>query len=72
MAILWAHLTTVMLSFVLLFKDTAPLIIVPRLIISIWDTHANEDCAQISTMFENCVCWTPPTELEQPEVDSCV
>ncbi|KAG1833930.1 hypothetical protein EV424DRAFT_1532759 [Suillus variegatus] len=44
MAIVWAHLTTVMLSFVLLFKDTAPLIIVPRLIISIWDTHANEDC----------------------------
>ncbi|KAG2061967.1 hypothetical protein BDR06DRAFT_17708 [Suillus hirtellus] len=72
MAIVWAHLTTVMLSFVLLFKDTAPLIIVPRLIISIWDTHANEDCVQISTMFENCVCWTRPTELEQPEVGSCV
>ncbi|KAG2364154.1 hypothetical protein BDR07DRAFT_1459846 [Suillus spraguei] len=44
MAILWAHLSTVVLNLVLLFKDTAPLIIVPRLIISIWDTHANENC----------------------------
>ncbi|KAG2121038.1 uncharacterized protein F5147DRAFT_766902 [Suillus discolor] len=72
MAIVWAHLTTVMLGLVLLFKDTAPLIIVPRLIISIWDTHANEDCVHISTMFEDCVCLSLPPELEQPEVDSCV
>ncbi|KAG2065658.1 hypothetical protein BDR04DRAFT_146103 [Suillus decipiens] len=72
MAILWAHLPTVVLNLVLLFKDTAPLIIVPRLIISIWDTHANENCVHVSTTFEDCACWTLPPELEQPKLDSCV
>ncbi|KAG2064117.1 hypothetical protein BDR04DRAFT_1110613 [Suillus decipiens] len=43
-AVLWVHLSTVALNPVLLFKDTARLIIVPRLIISIWDTHANDNC----------------------------
>ncbi|KAG2360799.1 hypothetical protein BDR07DRAFT_122964 [Suillus spraguei] len=72
MAILWAHLSTVVLNLVLLFKDTAPLIIVPRLIISIWDTHANENCVHVSTTFEDCVCWTSPPEFEQPKIESCV
>ncbi|KAG2356594.1 hypothetical protein BDR07DRAFT_1380693 [Suillus spraguei] len=44
MAVLWVHLSTVACNLVLLFKNTAPLIIVPRFIISIWETHANADC----------------------------
>ncbi|KAG2033222.1 hypothetical protein BDR03DRAFT_968009 [Suillus americanus] len=72
MAILWAHLSTAVRYLVLLFKNTAPLIIAPRLIISIWDTHANENCVHVSTTFEDCVCWTSPPELEQPEISSRV
>ncbi|KAG1773199.1 hypothetical protein EDD22DRAFT_317428 [Suillus occidentalis] len=71
-AMLWAHLPTVVLTFILLFKDTAPLIVVPRFIISIWDTHANDNCINVSTTFEDCVCWTSPPKLEQPETDSRV
>ncbi|KAG2069802.1 hypothetical protein BDR04DRAFT_1156307 [Suillus decipiens] len=67
MAVLWAHLSIVVLNLVLLFKDTAPLIIVPRFIISIWDTHANDNCVRVSTTFEDCVCWTSPPKSEQPE-----
>ncbi|KAG1889629.1 uncharacterized protein F5891DRAFT_139270 [Suillus fuscotomentosus] len=67
MATLWAHPSTVVLYLILLFKLTAPFIIVPRLIISIWDTHANDNCVHLSTMFEDCVCLTSPPELEQPE-----
>ncbi|KAG2363934.1 hypothetical protein BDR07DRAFT_1402852 [Suillus spraguei] len=67
MAVLWAHLSTVALNLVLLFKDTAPLIIVPRFIISIWETHANASCVRVSTTFEDCVCWTSPPKSEQPE-----
>jgi hypothetical protein len=55
-----------------LFNYTAPFIIVPRLIISIWDTHANDDCVHVSTTFEDCVCWTSPPTLEQHEMDSSV
>ncbi|KAG2149876.1 hypothetical protein BD769DRAFT_1381599 [Suillus cothurnatus] len=71
-ATLWANLPTVVMSLVLLFKYTAPIIIVPRLIISIWDTHANDNCVHVSTTFEDCVCWTSPPDLEQPEINSCV
>ncbi|KAG2139265.1 hypothetical protein DEU56DRAFT_324950 [Suillus clintonianus] len=71
MAILWANLPTVARNLVLLFKDTAPFIIVPRLIISIWDTHANESCVHVSTTFEDCVCWTSPPEFDQHEMGSC-
>ncbi|KAG2368312.1 hypothetical protein BDR07DRAFT_1478369 [Suillus spraguei] len=67
-AVLWANLPTVVMNFVLLFKYTAPLMIVPRLIISIWDTHANENCVHVSTTFEDCVCWTSPPNLELPEI----
>jgi len=66
-ATLWARPSTVVLYLILLFKLTAPFIIVPRLIISIWDTHANDNCVHLSTMFEDCVCLTSPPELEQPE-----
>ncbi|KAG1769962.1 hypothetical protein EV702DRAFT_677524 [Suillus placidus] len=72
MAMLWANLTTVVMNLVLLFNDTVPFIIVPRLIISIWDTHANDNCIHVSTTFEDCVCWTSPPSLEQHEMDSCV
>jgi hypothetical protein len=68
MAILWANLPTVVMYLVQLFNGTAPFIIVPRLIISIWDTHANENCVHVSTTFEDCVCWTSPP-LEQYEMD---
>lgn len=71
-AMLWAHLSTIVLTFILLFKDTAPLIVVPRFIISIWDTHANDNCINVSTTFEDCVCWTSPPKFEQPETDSRV
>ncbi|KAG2356589.1 hypothetical protein BDR07DRAFT_1463956 [Suillus spraguei] len=67
MAVLWAHLSTAALNLVLLFKDTAPLIIVPRFIISIWETHANANCVRVSTTFEDCVCWTSPPKSEQLE-----
>ncbi|KAG2069812.1 hypothetical protein BDR04DRAFT_1101087 [Suillus decipiens] len=67
MAVLWVRLSTVACNLVLLFKNTAPLIIVPRFIISIWETHANADCVRVSTTFEDCACWTSPPKLEQPE-----
>ncbi|KAG1867244.1 hypothetical protein DFJ58DRAFT_742948 [Suillus subalutaceus] len=69
MAILWAHTPIVVLKLVLLYKDTAPLIIVPRFIISIWDTHANDKFVHNSVAFEECVCWTSPPQLEQSEID---
>jgi hypothetical protein len=72
MVTLWAHLPTVVRYLVILFKDTAPLIIAPRLIMSIWDTHANDNCVRVSTTFEDCVCLTSPPNLELPQTDSCV
>ncbi|KAG1739053.1 hypothetical protein EDB19DRAFT_1712685 [Suillus lakei] len=72
MAILWADLSTIVMYLVLLFNDTVPFIIVPRLIISIWDTHANDNCVHVSTTFEDCVCWTSPPTFEQHEMVSCV
>jgi hypothetical protein len=54
-----------------LFSDTMPFILAPRLIISIWDTHAQDDCVYVSTTFADCVCWTPP-RFEQHETDSDV
>jgi hypothetical protein len=53
-----------------LFNDTAPFIVVPRLIISIWETHANDKCVYVSTTFEDCICWTSPPALEQHEMNS--
>ncbi|KAG2140710.1 hypothetical protein BD769DRAFT_116367 [Suillus cothurnatus] len=68
MAILWANFPTVVMYLVQLFNGTALFIIVPRLIISIWDTHVDENCVHVSTTFEDCVCWTLPP-LEQYEMD---
>ncbi|KAG2137572.1 uncharacterized protein EDB93DRAFT_1301950 [Suillus bovinus] len=68
-AILWADLPTVVMNFILLFYDTAPYIIVPRFIMNIWETHANDNCVHVSTTFEDCVCWTSPPQLEQHEMD---
>ncbi|KAG2043603.1 hypothetical protein BDR03DRAFT_941826 [Suillus americanus] len=70
-AILWADLPIVVMNLVLLFNDTAPFILVPRLIISIWETHANDNCIHVSTTFEDCVCWTlPPMEEHEMDLDA--
>ncbi|OJA09317.1 hypothetical protein AZE42_07475 [Rhizopogon vesiculosus] len=68
--ILWTHIPLQVLSLSELFMDTIPFILAPRFIISIWDKHAHEECAQISTMFEDCVCWTSPPTSEGKEMDS--
>ncbi|KAG1795053.1 uncharacterized protein HD556DRAFT_1526804 [Suillus plorans] len=69
MAILWADLSTAVMNLVLMFNDTAPFIIVPRLIISIWEAHANDNCVHVSTTFQDCLCWTSPPTLEEHELD---
>ncbi|KAG1795058.1 uncharacterized protein HD556DRAFT_1526807 [Suillus plorans] len=68
-AIMWADLSTAVMYVVLLFSDSVPFIIVPRLIIDIWETHANESCVHVSTTFEDCVCWTSPPPLEEHELE---
>ncbi|KAG2754932.1 hypothetical protein P692DRAFT_20900141 [Suillus brevipes Sb2] len=72
LVILWAHIPTPAMSLSELFNDTAPFILAPRLIISIWDTHAQDNCMEVSTTFEDCVCWTSPLRFEQHEMDSVV
>lgn len=72
LVILWAHIPTPAMSLSELFNDTAPFILAPRLIISIWDTHAQDDCIEVSKAFEDCVCWTSPLRFEQHEMDSVV
>lgn len=72
MVILWANLPSIVMDFVLLFNDTVPFILAPRLIISIWETHAKDDCMHVSTTFENCACLTPlPPISEEQEMDLC-
>ncbi|KAG1735894.1 uncharacterized protein EDB91DRAFT_1337523 [Suillus paluster] len=68
-AIMWADLSMPVLSLIVLFNDTAPFIIAPRLIISIWDTHANDNCIHVSTTFADCVCWTSPPRFDEQEMD---
>lgn len=55
-----------------LFNDTAPFILAPRLILSIWDTHAHDKCVYVNTTFADCVCWTslPTAEFKVQEMDS--
>ncbi|KAG1812773.1 uncharacterized protein BJ212DRAFT_1578527 [Suillus subaureus] len=72
LVILWAHIPTSVTSLSELFNDTAPFILAPRLIISIWDTHAQDDCVEVSKLFEDCTCWTFPPGSEQHEMDSVV
>ncbi|KAG1734037.1 uncharacterized protein EDB91DRAFT_619767 [Suillus paluster] len=70
LAVLWANIPTAAMSLSQMFIDTAPFIIAPRLIISIWDMHVDEECVRISTAFADCVCWTSPPPFEQHEMDS--
>ncbi|KAG1738976.1 hypothetical protein EDB19DRAFT_867050 [Suillus lakei] len=74
MVILWAHIPTTAMTFATFFSSTIPYILAPRLIISIWDTHAQDDCVYVSTTFADCVCWTvtSPPRFEQHEMDSDV
>ncbi|KAG1787504.1 uncharacterized protein HD556DRAFT_1501744 [Suillus plorans] len=72
LVVLWAHIPTPAMSLSELFNDTAPFILAPRLIISIWDTHAKDDCVEVSTTFEDCVCFTSPPRFEQHEMVSIV
>ncbi|KAG2033848.1 hypothetical protein BDR03DRAFT_653276 [Suillus americanus] len=72
LVILWADIPKPAMSLAELFNGTAPFILAPRLIISIWDTHANEQCIHVSTTFADCVCWTSPPNFEQHEMDPCV
>ncbi|OJA17053.1 hypothetical protein AZE42_11362 [Rhizopogon vesiculosus] len=72
-AILWAYTPSApVMSLSILFIDTAPFIIAPRLIISIWDTHAHSECVHVSTTFADCVCWTSPPTPEEYEIDARV
>ncbi|KAG2072399.1 hypothetical protein BDR04DRAFT_409888 [Suillus decipiens] len=72
LVILWADIPTPAMSLSELFNGTAPFILAPRLIISIWDTHANDKCVHVSTTFADCVCWTSPPDFEHHEMDPCV
>ncbi|KAG2345756.1 hypothetical protein BDR05DRAFT_960021 [Suillus weaverae] len=69
MAVLWANIPPAVMSLSEGFINTAPFIIAPRLIISIWDTHADDECVHVSTAFEDCICWTFPSMPEQYEMD---
>ncbi|KAG2137617.1 uncharacterized protein EDB93DRAFT_761159 [Suillus bovinus] len=69
MVVLWANIPPAVMSLSEGFINSAPFIIAPRLIISIWDTHASEECTYNSTVFEDCMCWTWPTTHEQHEMD---
>ncbi|KAG1881069.1 hypothetical protein F4604DRAFT_461011 [Suillus subluteus] len=69
LAILWANLPPAVTSLSEGFINSAPFIVAPRLIISIWDSHANDHCAQVSTAFEDCICWTLPPTSEDHEMD---
>lgn len=70
MVILWAHIPTPAMNLSELFSDTMPFILAPRLIISIWDTHAQDDCLYVSVAFADCVCLTSPPRFEQHEMVS--
>ncbi|KAJ8584743.1 hypothetical protein M405DRAFT_936427 [Rhizopogon salebrosus TDB-379] len=70
LVVLWVDIPAPVKSFSELFVSSAPFILAPRLIISIWDTHAHSECAHVSTMFEDCVCWTLPPISEEHEMDS--
>ncbi|KAJ8583418.1 hypothetical protein M405DRAFT_884843 [Rhizopogon salebrosus TDB-379] len=70
MVILWADIPAPALSLSEFFINTAPFILAPRLIISIWDTHAHSECVYLSSKFEDCVCWTLPLISEGHEMVS--
>ncbi|KAJ8587561.1 hypothetical protein M405DRAFT_934636 [Rhizopogon salebrosus TDB-379] len=70
LVMLWANIPAPAFSFSEFFINTVPFILAPRLIISIWDTHAHSECAHVSTTFEDCVCWTLPPISEEHEMGS--
>ncbi|KAG2144260.1 hypothetical protein DEU56DRAFT_790837 [Suillus clintonianus] len=65
----FTHSQTPAMSISELFNDTVPYILAPRLIISIWDTHAHDECVYISRTFEDCGCWTSPIVFEEREME---
>ncbi|OJA12811.1 hypothetical protein AZE42_09581 [Rhizopogon vesiculosus] len=67
LTILWANVPMPTKRLSELFNDTAPFILAPRLIISIWDTHAHDKCVHVSTTFADCVCWTLPPISDSEE-----
>ncbi|KAG1795112.1 uncharacterized protein HD556DRAFT_392955 [Suillus plorans] len=69
LTVLWANIPPAVISLSEGFINTAPFIIAPRLIISIWDTHANEERTHNSATFEDCICWTLPSTCEEHEMD---
>lgn len=68
LTVLWANIPPAVNSLSEGFINTAPFIIAPRLIISIWDTHANEERTHDSATFEDCICWTLPSTCEEHEM----
>ncbi|KAJ8582963.1 hypothetical protein M405DRAFT_535957 [Rhizopogon salebrosus TDB-379] len=54
LVVLWANIPAPAISLSELFVSSAPFILAPRLIISIWDTHTHNECAFVSTTFEDC------------------
>ncbi|KAG1747984.1 uncharacterized protein EDB91DRAFT_52889 [Suillus paluster] len=72
LVVLWDHVSTPAMSLSELFNDTVPFILTPRLIISIWDTHAHDKCVYVSTKFEDCRCLTSPREFERHEMGTRV
>ncbi|KAG0697923.1 hypothetical protein DFH29DRAFT_943917 [Suillus ampliporus] len=71
LVILWANIPIPAMSLAELFNGTAPFILAPRLIISVWDTHAQDECVHVSTTFADCVCWTSPPMYDQHEMNCC-
>ncbi|KAJ8587560.1 hypothetical protein M405DRAFT_302792 [Rhizopogon salebrosus TDB-379] len=62
LVILWADdVSTPVANLSELFNGSAPFILAPRLIISIWDTHAHEECEHVGTTLADCLCWTSQT-----------
>lgn len=67
---IWAGISIPMMNISELINDTVPYILVPRLTISIWDTHAYSECVYVSKMFEDCGCLASPMASEEYEMSS--
>ncbi|KAG2033849.1 hypothetical protein BDR03DRAFT_653387 [Suillus americanus] len=82
LVIIWANISTQMMNIAELFNSIVPYILAPRLIVSIWDTHAHDKCVYVSKTFEDCGCWTSPrmvfeehemySEIESEIGGSCI
>jgi hypothetical protein len=69
LAVLWANIPPAVTSLSEGFINCAPFVVAPRLIISIWGSHARDNCTHMSTAFEDCLCWTLPPTSELHEMD---